>query len=302
MKQPFFICLLTSLSLVVAPSVVGQPDEQASYRSSPFSVTLSRISTGAAPVGEKGNELQRDQWMLDAKVNVALNRQWSIGASVGFDSLDYDWRSPTLGTTHMGDAQTWDKIERYKASLSLAYRPNRNWMFIFAPKLQYAYADTASSSNAESYGAVLSGMYRFDSGNMLGFGVAYLNDIDEVRTVPFLAVNWRITDKLSLGNPFSAGFSGPAGLELRYQLNADWNMGIGTSKRTNRFLIADKEQTAEIEEWVSFARVGWDMSHSLSVNAYAGYFFNGELELNPQNSRQDIDNQGAAALDVTLRF
>ncbi len=173
---------------------------------------------------------------------------------------------------------------------------------MLAPKLQYAYADNASSSNAQSYGAVLSGMYRFDSGNLLGFGVAYLNDIDEVRTVPFIAVNWQITENLKLGNPFSAGFSGPAGLELSYQLSSDWNLGFGTSKRTNRFLIADDKNTAEIDEWVSFARVGWDISRSVSVNAYAGYFFNGELELNPQNSVEDIDNQGAAALDVTFKF
>ncbi|MBL4914054.1 autotransporter outer membrane beta-barrel domain-containing protein [Shewanella schlegeliana] len=293
---------LAIISLLVAPSAIAKSESKPSYRPSPLSVSVSRIMTGTASVGDEGNELQREQWMFDAKGSLALNRQWSIGAGVGYDNLDYDWRSPSPKATLKDGTKTWDKIERYRASLSISYRPNKNWMFILAPKLQYAYADTASSSNAQSYGAVFSGMYRFDSGNMLGFGAAYLNDIDEVRTVPFIAVNWQLTEKLSLGNPFSAGFSGPAGLELSYQLSPDWNMGIGTSKRTNRFLIADDELTAEIEEWVAFTRVGWDISQSVSLSAYGGYFFNGELELNPQHCKEAIDNQGAAALDVTVRF
>ncbi|MCK8043391.1 DUF6268 family outer membrane beta-barrel protein [Shewanella sp. 1CM18E] len=297
MKKSLAISTLALSTLVSSPAVLAEQQTQSSsYRPSPFSLSASRMTTGTADVGN--NELQRDQWMFDFKASMPLGNKWFIGAGVGYDNLDYDWRSPNL----QGNTQAWDKIERYRASLSLSYRPNKNWMFMLAPKLQYAYADSASTSNAESYGTVLSGMYRFDSGNVLGLGVAYLNDIDEVRTVPFVAVSWQITENLKLGNPFSAGFSGPAGLELSYQLDPDWNIGLGTSKRTNRFLIADDKETAEIDEWVSFIRLGWDISKAVSVNAYAGYFFNGELELNPQDTTEDIDNQGAAALDVTFKF
>lgn len=299
MKKPLQFSTLAISILLIAPTSFAKPAAPSqSYRPSPFSVSVSQVSTATADIGDAGNDLQREQWMFDAKASMLINKQWSIGAGIGYDNLDYDWRSVSL----RDNTQTWDKINRYRANVSLAYRPTKNWMFMLAPKLQYAYADTASSSNAASYGAVLSGMYRFNSGNLLGFGVAYLNDIDEVRSVPFIAINWQITDKLKLGNPFSAGFSGPAGLELSYQLSSDWNMGLGTSKRTNRFLIADEKDTAEIEEWVSFARVGWDISRSVSVNAYAGYFFNGELELNPQHSKEEVENQGAAALDITFRF
>ncbi|MFT5790373.1 MAG: hypothetical protein ACI8SJ_002502 [Shewanella sp.] len=288
--------LMTSMVLSsVAFSALAQAQPSKPY--SPLSVSVSRISTGTAAAGEQGNELQRDQWMFDVKTSMRLNKQWSIGAKLGYDNLDYDWSS-----TSIASQQTWNKIERYRASLSLSYRPDKHWMFMLAPKIQYAASDNASLSNAQSYGAFLSAMYRFSSGNMIGFGVGYLNDIDEVRTVPFIAVNWQITEQLKLGNPFSAGFSGPAGLELSYTMNPDWDFGVGTSKRTNRFLIADDEETAEIDEWVSFARVGWKVNSSFSVNGYAGYFFNGELELNPQNSKEDIENQGALALDFTYKF
>ncbi len=291
--KPILMTSMLVSTMALSSYAYAKPGKQYS----PLSVSVSRIATATAEVGEQGNELQRDQWMFDLKTGMPLNKQWMIGAKLGYDNLDYDWTS-----TSIASQQTWDKIERYRASVSLSYRPDDHWMFILAPKIQYAASDNASLSNAQSYGAFLSAMYRFGSGNMIGFGVGYLNDIDEVRTVPFIAVNWQITDKLKLGNPFSAGFSGPAGLEFSYAMNPDWDFGVGTSKRTNRFLIADDEETAEIDEWVSFARVGWKVNSSFSVNGYAGYFFNGELELNPQNSKEEIESQGALALDLTYKF
>ncbi|WOT06208.1 autotransporter outer membrane beta-barrel domain-containing protein [Shewanella youngdeokensis] len=292
-KQSVFI---TSIVLSTVAFTASAQEKPTNNRS-PLSVSVSRVATASADVGGQGSELQRNQWMLDLKTGMPLNKQWFIGAKLGYDNLDYDWSS-----NRISGQSTWDKIERYRVSVSLSYRPNEQWMFMLAPKLQYAATDNASLGDSQSYGAVLSAMYRFGSGNMLGFGVGYLNDIDEVRTVPFLAVNWQITEQLKLGNPFSAGFSGPAGLELSYTMASDWDIGVGTSKRTSRFLIADVDKTAEIDEWVSFARVGWRVSDAVSVNGFVGIFYAGELELNPQNIKQDIENQGALALDFTYKF
>ena len=133
------------------------------------------------------------------------------------------------------------------------------------------------------------------------FGVAYLNDIDEVRTLPYLAVSWQINDRWRLANPFQAGFSGPAGLELSYQFNPAWNVGLGNSRRTERFLIADDETVVETNEWVSYLRAGWRVTPAIALNLYAGYYFNGELEVTDE-AALDLDNQGAAALDLEFRF
>jgi len=273
---------------------------QASKRS-PFELNVARTSVQSADVGGNGNELKRDVWTTKLSASMPLNKQWMIGANVGYDNLDYGWRvnqqSPLINRT-----VPWSSIDQYSAGLSLMYRPDNQWTFLFAPKLQYAYANTASSSNAESYGVVASGMYRFDSGNMLGVGVAYLNDINEVRTVPYLAVRWQVADKWVLANPFQAGFSGPAGLELTYELSSNWNFGVGSSRRTESFLIENDDKAIKIEEWVGFARAGWKISESVSLNAYAGYYFSGEMELSEPNTKEDISNQGAAALAFKVKF
>ncbi|MGL5358539.1 MAG: DUF6268 family outer membrane beta-barrel protein [Shewanella sp.] len=273
----------------------------------PFKFSVAQISTQGSEVANSQAELQRDSLLLNAAVNIPLNRQWSVGLSLGYDSLDYAWHNVNgMGANAVSalfgsNGERWEQIERYRGSVSLNYRLDQHWRIMIAPQLQYAYADTASSSNAQSYGVVASAMYAFESGNMLGLGVAYLNDIDEVRTVPYLAMRWQINERLSLANPFKAGFSGPAGLELSYQLHPHWNIGLGNAKRTERFLIKDEDIAVELNEWVTYLRGGWQATASLAVNLYAGYYFNGELEVTRQPG-VDMDNQGAAALDLEFKF
>lgn len=298
------------LTFSMANTAWAQAEQAPFVQKNPAKTTYKfsalQLSTQAGNVADSQVELQRDNVLLNAGMDIALNQQWSLGVNLGFDKLDYDWRhlqGATEATAALfaasGDA--WNNIDRYRASMSLSYRYDRHWMFMLAPQLQYAYAQTASSSNSKSYGLVASGLYRFDSGNMLGVGIAYLNDIDEVRTVPFLAVRWQISERWALANPFQAGFSGPAGMELSYQINPDWNVGFGSSKRTQRFLIEDPNTVVEVNEWVGFARAGWQVTSVVSFNAYAGYFFGGELEVSEQASI-DMDSQGAAALDIHIQF
>lgn len=293
---PLFVTgLVAGLSLTSMNAVASASDR------SPFELNVARTSSQAASVGDNGNELKRDVWTAKLSAAMPLNKQWMIGANIGYDNLDYGWRI-NQQTPLRTNTVPWSSINQYNAGLSLIYRPDNQWMFMLAPQVKYAYANTASSSNAQSYGVVASGMYRFESGNMLGLGVAYLNDIAEVRTVPYLAVRWQINDKWVLANPFQAGFSGPAGLELTYQFSKDWEFGIGSSRRTERFLIENDDTTIEIEEWVGFLRAGWKISQSVSLNVYTGYYFGGEMELSEPQTTEDISNQAAAALSFKVKF
>lgn len=299
--------LKSAVLLLPLMSCAAIAADKPSQEYKPFRLSVAQISTQSAEVANGNTELQRDSLLLSAGMNVPLNQQWSLGFRVGYDRLDYDWRNITLtGANNVAplfgtDGQNWDHINRYRAGVSLNYRMDKHWAFFLAPQIQYAYADTASASEAQSYGIVASAMYAFDSGNMIGFGVAYLNDIDEVRTVPYLAMRWQIDEHWALANPFQAGFSGPAGLELSYRFNSDWNVGFGSSRRTERFLIEDDDTVVETNEWVSYLRGGWQATPALAVNLYAGYYFDGELEVTDQTAL-DMDSQGAAALDIEFKF
>lgn len=298
--------LKNSLLLLPLVSCAGIAAEKPSQEYWSF-FRASQVSTQSADVADGSTELQRDSLFLNAGVNIPLDQQWSLGFRVGYDRLNYDWDNIQFtGTNNVAslfgsNGQPWDNIDRYSASFSLNYKMDKHWAFLLAPQIQYAYADTASSSNAKSYGVVISAMYTFDSGNMIGFGGAYLNDIDEVRTVPYLSIHWKINENWTLSNPFQAGFSGPAGLELSYRFNSDWDIGFGSSRRTERFLIEDDDTVVETNEWVSYLRAGWQATPALTMNLVAGYYFNGELEATNQ-SELDMDNQAVAGLDIEFKF
>ncbi|QDF66519.1 autotransporter outer membrane beta-barrel domain-containing protein [Shewanella sp. SNU WT4] len=269
---------------------------------SPFTFSVSSITTQEAYVGQ--DQLKRSAYQFGLSAKMPLSRQWSMGASIGYDSLGYRWQSLMRGAPLIANSvNSFNSINRYNLGLSLSYRMDEHWIFLLAPKVQFAAANTASTSEAMSYGVVTSAMYRFEDGNILGLGVAYLNDIDEVQTIPYIAVRWQLAENWQLANPFETGFSGPAGLEVSYQASSDWQFGVGSSRRTQRILLLDaNKQTLQIDEWVGFVRAGWELSPKVNINAYLGYYFGGEMEVNVPAVKLDISNQAGGALAFEVKF
>ena len=281
------------LFLTAAISAAFQVDARPAHIK-PLSITASHIQSADTDL-PGDNQLSRRSTNLELSAGARLSSKWMAGISAGADWLDYATRTP------LAYSMGWSDIQRYHAGMFVRYRANERWSFMAAPKLQYAWADGANRSDAMAYGVVMSGIYRFDSGNTLGFGVAYLNDIDEVRTIPYLAIDWQLTERWSIANPFQAGFSGPAGLELRYTLSDDWQFGVGSSRRTTRFLTnLEGKQAAEVEEWVGFGRATWQVNDAITLNALAGFYFDSELEVGFLT--QELDSQAAVALAVKFAF
>lgn len=285
------LCSLALLLGVMAPKAMAQG------RPASLSFQAAYASTQDAEVGQAS--LGRDLYMFDLKGNHGLNKNWSLGWSLGYDVLDYRWQSGDEAL-FAGRVTPWSSINRYNLSMSVGYRDD-NWFYSLSPMLQYTWADTASSSDARSWGLVATAMHRFENGNLLGLGAIYLDDIGKNRVFPFVAVNWRLSDTFVLTNPFDAGFSGPAGLELIYEMSPAWQLGLGSSRRSQRVLLDDNGQTVEFDEWVGFLRLGWQIGQKVSLNTYAGMMFNGEMELGT-GEREKLSNEAALALAFNVEF
>ncbi|RYV02539.1 hypothetical protein SOPP22_08405 [Shewanella sp. OPT22] len=267
-----------------------------------FSVTATNIYNGASEFKNDNTELKRDTWMLSADSNFQLAQRWKLGFSFGYENENFDW-DIALPTLPISTAiAPWDKVKTVKASVTLSHILDRNWILSATPIIQSSYVDGLSMSDAHSYGIVTSGLYRFESGNMVGVGVAYTNDLNRVRTTPYLAINWKINDNWKLGNPFKSDFSGPAGLELSYQLNRDVSFGIGGTLKRDRFLVNGEDISAEIEETVTFIRASWDITPQFIASVYAGYNSNGTLEYSHNLGKFDLEGHSAGALSLTYKF
>ncbi|QSX36126.1 DUF6268 family outer membrane beta-barrel protein [Shewanella sedimentimangrovi] len=272
-------------------------------RGDSYSLSFTAIDTADADL-QGGGELGRQSYLLGARANWQLDETWGLGLRLGADKLDWDFSgvAESIATDPAVTAAQFDSATRYSAAISLTYNLNRHWSVMLTPQLQYAYSDEVSAADAASYGIVGAAVRRFDSGNILGFGIAYLIDINEVRTIPYLVINWQLSDKWRVANPFQTGFSGPAGIEFSYRISPGLELGLGAAYRTERFLVGANEQTLELTETSSFARLGWQLGKGFNLNAYLGYFINPELELSEPNRVRELDSYPAGALHLGYRF
>lgn len=288
----FYIILLT---LFVSSAQAERPTSRYG------GLTLKTTGIANAPSALHDNsELKRNSGLFSLSYMRPFNRHFITIISAKYDLLDYQWTAPSL---FEGAVHPFGYVKRYGADLKLMFRSDDGWTGLISPSIQYAYAEGANSDDARSWGVVATAMKMLKSGNTLGIGIGYFNDINKVRTIPFLAINWNLNEQWSIANPFNTGFSGPAGLELKYKWDPKLEFGLGSSKRSHRFLVATENiGTIEINEWVSFLRAGYDFTDDFSVNAYLGYIFSSEIEFSRSDRDEHIDNHLGTSLSIKYKF
>ena len=80
--------------------------------------------------------------------------------------------------------------------------------------MQWSGERNAGKGDAFAYGGVLGVAYAYRPDLTLGFGAGAFSNLGKTTVFPYLVVNWQISEKMKLGNPFRTSPAGPAGLEL----------------------------------------------------------------------------------------
>lgn len=236
----------------------------------------------------------RGNWTLDAHS--------SLGLGLRFDYED--WRFNDTGP--LGGIQPWDRLSRVGISIPYSYTTDGGWRWTFSPTVEYSGESGASVSDSLEYGALISAARRLHSGLTLGLGVGVYARIEETRAFPFLIVDWRITDRLRLTNPLATGPAGPAGLEISYSLGSGWDAGIAAAYRSFRFRLDEKgpipNGIGENQNVPLVARIGKDISDTLSFNFFVGATLAGNLRAEDRNGNRlyDVDRDPAALIGLSL--
>ncbi len=127
----------------------------------------------------------------------------------------------------------------------------------------------------------------FGKGRVLGIGTGVFKQLEEVQTVVFPIVDWALTDRLRINNPLPAGPTGPAGLELNYQVSEKWALGVGGAYRQVAFRLREDGPfsggIAEEAGVIAFLHAGTQAGQRLTVDCYAGAVINGQLEVKDRN-------------------
>lgn len=229
----------------------------------------------------------------------------AAGISVQYDYQSYRFDSPTA----FGGMSPWRNVQQPQIGATFIFAPSEDWTIMVAPSVAWAYESGASTTDALEYGAVLAVTKDFSPTLSVGLGAAVFRQIYETQTFPFLAIDWQIDKNWRLTNPFAAGPTGPAGLELSYKFDdGTWEAGFGGSYRSYAFRL---DENGPVPDGIGeqrfipvFVRLSRNLGPKAQVDIYATGLANGRLNVKNRNADDIVaeDYSLAPALAVTLRY
>jgi hypothetical protein len=114
--------------------------------------------------------------------------------------------------------------------------------------------------------------------------------MEETKGFPYIAIDWKITEELRLGNPFRTSPSGPAGLELSYRISDRWEIAAGAAYRSYRFRLDDSgvapDGIGEVDSTVGYARLTYRMGREFKLDLYGGASFSGKIRIADSNGNE----------------
>ncbi len=308
MIQYLFLLILGFIFSIMSGHVIAQPLETADGPAQPS----VRFSYSAAPVYQfssdldGGGDFSAARFFFNFNAVSPVTRNLRLGVGLGYQYSDYDFS----GSTRLGTDQPWDQIHSVGFSFPVLYNPAKDWTIFLGPSFRFDAESGADWGDAFTYGGVVSASYRFSPTLMMGPGVGLFNRFGEFRAFPFLAVFWQINDRFRVSNPFRAGPVGPAGLELAYTPDENWEFGVGGAYRSFRFRLDDTgaapKGSGEERFFPLFARLGRRLASEVSIELSGGVLLGGELTVNNEHDNElvseDYDPAPFLSLLLTGRF
>lgn len=289
-----FLSVLFSIS----PISHAQPVAPGTTSTS-FSLTgINQFSTG---LDQGGNF----NWFeTDARLRMTrqFSSEWAAGFSVGYGYDKWFWNDARA----FGNQAPWKNISTPSIGLSVQYSPQPGLIFAFNPSIEWAAEDGVGTAGSSIYGAVISAANRFNKDLTLGIGAGVFRELGETKVFPYLVVNWKITDKLTLRNPLPAGPAGGAGLELAYAIDSQWSVGVGGAYRKYRFRLNDSGPFAggvgQNRMIPVFARVSYAFTPSTALDFYASAVTGGIVQAESANGSRSQSVGYNTGLGLALNF
>lgn len=293
----------TATMLAAALATAGAAHAQ-SGGWSPF-VSVTPVYQGKSDL-DGGGKVSVGSVLFRAGVSGDLGGGNRAGVVLTYDYYDFSFSNPTV----FGAAAPWGKVQRFGIAAPLTFAAGSDWTIGFTPSADWIGENGADSGESLSWGAIVSATRRFADGNRLGFGLGVYDRFEKTSVFPMLLVDWRFNDRWRLINPLPAGPTGPAGLELDYQLDRNWTMGLGAAWRSFRFRLDETGPTpngvGEERGAPVFLRATRSFGEGMALHLYAGVLLGGQLRLEDAAGnllrKTDFDPAPLVGLNFTARF
>lgn len=252
---------------------------------------------------DRGGEVGMTSWQVSGSGNWVLGRDVRAGVQLRYEQQDWSFASPAA----FGGSAPWETVTRYGVGVPINYVLGDGWSLNVTPRADWSGEEGADQSEALGLGLTAGAVKMFGPGKMLGFGLAVFDDIDDTTFFPFILVDWKFDNGWRIANPLAVGPSGPAGLELSYDLGGGWDLGAGAAYRSTRFRLATDNRlaangAAEVSSLPAFVRAGYASRDGWRVDLYAGAFFGSELNIDDKSGNRVAEDKFGNAPSVAANF
>lgn len=227
---------------------------------------------------------------------------FAAGASLDYSYQKWNWSNPGA----FGSLAPWSAINTTKLGLNLTYSPSPDLRFSVIPTIEWSGESGVGTSDSALYGGLASVSKTFSPDLTLGIGAGVFREFDKTSAFPFLVINWKITDKLTLKNPLPAGPAGGAGLELEYAANDRWTLGVGGTWRKYRFRLNDSGPFAggigQNRMIPVFARASYAFSRTTAVDLYAFATFAGNVQAQSADQQTTLNTGYDTGIGLAVNF
>lgn len=167
----------------------------------------------------------------------------TLGVSVRYESEFWNWNN--MQAYSLGGKNPWSSILSPGISLLYSHKLESDWKLNLIPTIESAGEQGVEIGNSLTYGAIVNASKQLTPSLNLGLGTGVFRQIDTNRIFPFLVIDWKISDRWNLNNPFPGGPAGGAGLELSYAVTPQFKVSGGAAYRSYRFRLNNSSAYAD---------------------------------------------------------
>lgn len=303
-RNPLLLAARFAVVLVAGAGISSTAFAQAGGRGLVTTFSIAPIFEPSTSL-DRGGKAGVNAIIASAGVSRQLTPQWAGGIDFAYTRADWRFDAPAA----FGGAAPWGVVQRFGLAAPLVYGSGA-WRYGITPTVELAAEDDAKLSKSFGYGAIASATRIFGPRLAVGLGIGAFDRIEQTRIFPFPIVQWQISDRLRLANPFRAGPTGPAGLELAYTVGDGWEVAAGGAWRTYRFRLDENGRYAngvgEVSGAPLFVRVSRSITRDIRADLLAGASVATRLKVeDAQGNDISHDKQGTVpllGLTISARF
>lgn len=226
------------------------------------------------------------------------------GVLVSYGQFSYDFGR--------SDNRPWEDIRDVRLTVPLRFSLDDGPSVFLSPQLRWDYEQGASASDGFTYGVFAGLSWELGPNLRLGpaFGVFSEVGTNDLEVFPAVLVDWRFADRWTLGTGSGLGATQGPGVSLQYEMSDDVTLGMAVRSESLRFQLDDDGLApggvGEDSSIPVVLSVQYEPNPGISLTAFAGAEFNGELTLENASGRtvseQGYETAPIAGVAFRVRF